>query len=257
MNDLEKYFYSNKARLITKWSHYFDIYDRYFARFRGRQVTIVEIGVFQGGSLQMWKTYFGPKARIIGIDVNPECKKLEEDNISILIGSQSDRQFLRKLRQEVGPIDILIDDGGHTMVQQIVTFEELFPAVAPDGLYMCEDIHTSYQLEYGGGVKRRGTFIEFAKDLIDKLNAYHSEQQNLTVDTVTTSTVALHFYDSVLVVEKGKHDKPQDISTGHEMFEDRMSKQIRASKMWQVKYGILYGINYILRALRLPGFKWR
>jgi 23S rRNA U2552 (ribose-2'-O)-methylase RlmE/FtsJ len=90
MNDLEQYFRQNNDRLIYKWIHYFDIYERHFARFRNKEMTILEIGVSQGGSLQMWKNYFGPKAKIYGIDVNPKCKDLEEENIKIFIGSQSD-----------------------------------------------------------------------------------------------------------------------------------------------------------------------
>ncbi len=85
MTDLEVYFRKNDKRLIHKWAHYFDIYDRHFARFRDKEIVILEIGVSQGGSLQMWKDYFGPKAKIYGIDVNPQCKQLEEDNIKIFI----------------------------------------------------------------------------------------------------------------------------------------------------------------------------
>ena len=87
-NPLEKYFRSNKKRLIHKWLHYFEIYHRHFERFRGKPVTVVEFGVSQGGSLQMWKHYFGPRARIIGIDVNPDCAMYVEPQIEVLIGSQ-------------------------------------------------------------------------------------------------------------------------------------------------------------------------
>lgn len=79
MNDLEKYFYENNDKLIDKWIHYFDIYEKYFSKYRNKEVVILEIGVFQGGSLQMWKEYFGPGAKIYGIDINPNCKKLEEE----------------------------------------------------------------------------------------------------------------------------------------------------------------------------------
>src|SRR5450759_589962 len=112
MNDLEKYFRKNNKRLIYKYLHYFDIYDRHFNHYRNKEVVILEIGVSQGGSLQMWKEYFGEKARIFGIDVDPRCKNLEEENIKIFIGSQSDKKFLREVKAQIPPIDILIDDGG-------------------------------------------------------------------------------------------------------------------------------------------------
>ena len=134
MNDLERYFTENPGRRIHKWKHYFDIYERHFSRFRGSDVHVVEFGVAQGGSLQMWKQYFGPRARIYGIDINPHCKQLEEEQVEIFIGDQEDRAFLRSLMEKVPRIDILIDDGGHEMQQQIRTFEELFPFIGQNGV---------------------------------------------------------------------------------------------------------------------------
>ena len=171
MNDLERFFRQNTGRLIHKWHHYFEIYDRHFARFRGQPVQIVEFGVSQGGSLRMWRDYFGPQAQIVGVDINPNCSQFEEPGVRIVIGDQEDRAFLRSLAQTLPRIDILIDDGGHTMRQQIHTFEELFPLVADSGVYLIEDLHTSYWPKWGGGVRRKGTFIEYSKDFIDRLHA--------------------------------------------------------------------------------------
>lgn len=215
MNDLEKYFNNNTGRLIHKWKHYFDIYDRHFSRFRGTDVHIVEFGVFQGGSLQMWKEYFGPHCRITGIDINPRCKELEEDRVEIIIGDQDDRKFLKSLAARLPRIDILIDDGGHTMRQQINTFEELFPYVDASGVYLCEDIHTSYWPSFDGGYKKRGTFIEYSKNLIDHINAWHSKQPDrLKITEFTKSAHSLHFYDSILVIEKRPVEKPTHHQTG-------------------------------------------
>lgn len=215
MNDLENYFKNNTGKLIHKWQHYFEIYDRHFSRYRGQEVHIVEFGVFQGGSLQMWKNYFGPGAKIYGVDINPHCKQLEEERIEIFIGDQENRGFLRSLAQQIPRIDILIEDGGHTMKQQIHTFEELYPYVAEDGVYLCEDTHSSYWKDYGGGYKRRGTFIEYSKNLIDDLHAWHSEQPaKLSVSDFTRSAHSLHFYDSIVVVEKRKMEKPVHLKSG-------------------------------------------
>ncbi|MCK9401209.1 MAG: class I SAM-dependent methyltransferase [Bacteroidales bacterium] len=223
MSDLEKYFKNNDKRLIQKWNHYFDIYDRHFNRFRGKESVILEIGVFHGGSLQMWKDYFGKKARIYGIDLNPKCKKLEEENIEIFIGSQSDRKFLRKIKELIPPIDILIDDGGHTMTQQIVSYEELFSHIKSDGVYLCEDLHTSYRVKYGGGYKRMNTYIEYSKNFIDYLNAFHSEQRNLKVNSFTKTVDSIHYYDSVIVIEKRLKEEPFQLKTGHPSFQDEIS----------------------------------
>lgn len=218
MNDLRKYFETNDRNLIHKWDHYFDIYDRHFSRFRGKDVTILEIGVFHGGSLQMWKHYFGSRAKIIGVDINPECKKLEENGITIYIGSQEDRAFLKQLKSKIPKVDILIDDGGHTMVQQIATFEELYSQVKDGGVYLCEDLHTSYWNQYGGGYKKADTFIEYSKNFIDYLNAWHSGDKNLLdISEFTKETDSLHFYDSILVIEKMKKTEPFHHMTGNKV----------------------------------------
>jgi 23S rRNA U2552 (ribose-2'-O)-methylase RlmE/FtsJ len=218
MNDLEKYFESNKKRRIFKWLHYFEIYDSHFRSFRDKKMSILEVGVLHGGSLQMWKDYFGPEARIYGIDINPECKKFEEENIKIFIGSQSDKEFLASVRAQIPQVDILIDDGGHTMEQQIVTFEELFSHIQPNGVYLCEDIHTSYHAEFGGGLRKPGTFIEYSKNFIDSLNAWHSREGALQVNSFTRSVHALHYYSSVLVIEKREMNKPISRKTGKKSF---------------------------------------
>lgn len=214
MNDLEAYFNKNEGRLIHKWKHYFEIYDRHFLRFKNTDVYVVEIGISQGGSLQMWKSYFGEQCQIFGIDINPRCKQLEEERIQILIGDQEDRQFLRTLPDVIPRIDIVIDDGGHTMKQQINTFEELFPLVAQNGVYLCEDLHTSYWANWGGGYKKSDTFIEYSKKFIDQLNAWHSESYWHKITDFTRSVFSLHYYDSVLVIEKRPIQPPYDVKRG-------------------------------------------
>jgi methyltransferase family protein len=240
MNDLEKHFIENsEGRLSLKLQHYFDIYDRHFSRFRGTDVHIVEFGVYQGGSLQMWKRYFGPRAKIFGIDINPHCKKLEEAQIEIFIGDQEDRRFLKSLTGKIPKIDILIDDGGHKMKQQINTYEELFSYIDKNGVYLCEDLHTSYWSKFGGGYKRRGTFIEYSKNFIDYINAWHSVQTSkLRVTEFTKSVHSLHYYDSVLVIEKRPIEKPVVLTTGTrsipdyqpETFSKRLTREIDSLK---------------------------
>src|SRR5688572_18968779 len=80
-NPLAAYFFANPGRMIQKWHHYFDIYHRHFQSFRGKSPVVLEIGVFQGGSLQMWRDYFGPGAKIVGIDIDPRCMQFEEPGI--------------------------------------------------------------------------------------------------------------------------------------------------------------------------------
>lgn len=257
INDLEKYFRSNNDRLIHKWDHYFEIYDRHFKRFRNKEIVILEIGVAQGGSLQMWKHYFGEKAKIFGVDIEPKCKEFEEDNIQIFIGSQSDRKFLKELKESVPPIDILIDDGGHTMIQQKVSFKELFNHIKEDGVYLCEDLHSSYWSGHGGGYKRMGTFIEFSKNFIDYLNAYHSKARGLRVNTFTKTTDSLHYYDSILVIEKRKREAPIHETSGTMSIDLGITNQ-NLSILFRIKRRVYRltrkYLNSLLGFFRLPSF---
>jgi hypothetical protein len=212
-NPLAEYFFTNPGRPIDKWRHYFDIYHRHFERFRGRSPVMLEIGVFQGGSLEMWRSYFGPGARIVGIDIDPACERFASEGIEIVIGDQADRGFLAGLRSRYPRVDIVLDDGGHKMHQQITSFEELYPHIQPYGVYLCEDLHTSYIPAFGGGYRREGTFIEYAKGLIDRLHAWY-EDAGLQVDDLTRSTFSLSFYDSVLVAEKRPIGPPHTVQSG-------------------------------------------
>lgn len=214
-NPLREYFENNKGRVISKWLHYFDIYHRHFQKYRGSHMTLLEIGVFQGGSMRMWKDYFGHKARIFGIDIDPKCKGMEDEQVKIFIGDQEDRRFLNEVKEQIGEIHIVIDDGGHTVSQQITSFEELYPAVVDGGVYLVEDLHTSYWKEFGGGYKHPGSFIEFSKHLIDQLNAWHSrDHKTFAVDEFTRHTISMHYYDSVLVLEKALRTPPVTKETG-------------------------------------------
>lgn len=214
MNDLQRYFESNTGHLIHKWHHYFEIYDRHFSRFRGRSPRVLEIGVSQGGSLQMWRNYFGPGTQIFGMDINPACQRFASDDTTIFIGDQADRAFLARVREAVQRVDILIDDGGHRMEQLRASFDELFGCVDAQGVYLAEDLHTCYWPEFGGGLRKADSFVEFAKQQIDRLNAWHSREPALQVDTFTRSVHSMHFYDSIVVIEKRPIEKPQHSKTG-------------------------------------------
>jgi hypothetical protein len=167
----------------------------------------------------MWRNYFGAGARIVGIDLDARCRRFEDEATTILIGDQSDRRFLAEVRERVPQVDIVIDDGGHTMEQQITSFEELYPHVQPEGVYLCEDIHTSFWPQFGGGYRREGTFLEYGKALVDRLYGWYSQEPDrLTPDEFTLGTYALHFYDSILVIEKRPMTPPQSSRTGTPSF---------------------------------------
>jgi hypothetical protein len=197
-------FLTNDKRIIHKWKHYFPIYERHFKDFVYKPVTFFEIGCGQGGSLQMWKRYFGPQARIVGIDINANCKTFEEDQIDVRIGDQSDVKLLQSLIDEFGMPDIVLDDGSHVMSHISTSFQFLYPRMSKNGIYMVEDLHTAYWDNYEGGLRKSSTFIELCKNLIDELNADHTRGA-LPPTEFTKSTLSMHFYDSIAVFERGTH----------------------------------------------------
>jgi SAM-dependent methyltransferase len=196
-------FLNHQGRLIHKWKHYFPVYQAHFARYVNRPLTFIEIGCGEGGSLQMWKRYFGPHAQIIGIDIRPECAAFAEDQLAIRIGDQADPAFLQTVLDEFGTPDIVLDDGSHMMPHITASFAYLYPNVARDGVYLVEDLHTAYWEEFGGGLRREGSFIELCKHLIDELNAEWSRGA-LAPTAFMRTTQSMHFYDSIVVFERGR-----------------------------------------------------
>lgn len=151
-----------------KHTTYFPAYDQLLAAYRNRPITFVEVGVFEGGSLFMWREFFGPQARIIGIDFNPAAKKWEENGFEMFIGSQSSPEFWEYFFDQVGTVDILLDDGGHTYIQQIMTTEMGLENINNGGMLIVEDTHTSYMDGFG---EKKLSFIRYCKGWIDRLNS--------------------------------------------------------------------------------------
>lgn len=204
------YFENHEHRMIHKWMHYFEIYERHFGQFRNQPISLLEFGVLHGGSLQMWKHYFGKQAKIYGADINPRCAELAEDQITILLADQESRESLRSICNSLPPFDIIIDDGGHTMLQQKTTFEEMWGQLKIGGIYLIEDMLTSYWPSFGGGYKDPVNFVEYTKNLIDQLHAWHAvPNSGLAVNEFTRTAFSLHYYDSVLVIEKRAMQQPQ------------------------------------------------
>ena len=183
---------------IWKWLHYFELYERHLQRFVGRPVNVLEIGVFSGGSLGMWHEYFGAGCTVYGVDIEPACRAYAGERTKVLIGDQGDRDFWRRVRAEVPRFDVVIDDGGHTPEQQIVTLEEVLPYMSPGGVYVCEDV-----------VGDNNGFGTYTRTLASELNTARS--MNRTEQTgelwipptpFQADIHSIHFYPLVCVIEK-------------------------------------------------------
>lgn len=216
-NPLLDDFMSNSGRCIHKWVDYFDVYHRAFQKYRGKPITFLEIGVQNGGSTKMWSRYFGPSAKIIGVDIDPNCRSLESEGYEIWIGDQADPEFWREFKAKHAEIDIVLDDGGHTMQQQINTFEALFPILKNNGTYLCEDTHTSYFQTHGGGHKKPGTFHEYVKNLVDEMHAWYFAPSDKLADAyIARNLYAISVFDSIVVLEKRLKNEPLALVRGYD-----------------------------------------
>jgi hypothetical protein len=211
-NPLWNYFASHKeGRGIFKWTHYFDIYHRHLGKFVGRDVHVVEVGVYGGGSLDMWRQYFGPNAHITGVDIEDACKAFEGSRTTIHIGDQADRSFWKRFREQSPPADVIIDDGGHRPEQQRVTLEEMLPHLRPGGVYVCEDVH---------GVGNR--FAQYVYSVADRLNAFvrdpvgQGRGQLASIPTAIQASVrSVHLYPFVVVIERAEGPVDRFVAPKH------------------------------------------
>lgn len=201
------------GRLVDKWVHYFDVYHRALGKYRGTSPRVLEIGVYRGGGLALWRSYFGPGAAVVGIDIDPAATSHAAGS-AVLIGDQADPSFLQRANREHGPFDIVIDDGGHTMNQQITAVETLFPLLATGGTYIVEDTHTSYWPEYRD---RDETFIEWVATRIDSLHAnFDPDGDPDSPWAMTLGSVAVS--DSIVVLAKEDRFRPFSEVSGSTQF---------------------------------------
>ncbi len=166
LNNIAKKYGTDKSSEVH---NYCVKYEKYLPFERHDYLKILEIGVLNGESLKTWKEYFY-NSYIIGIDINPDCKKYEEDKVIVEIGSQIDENFLKYICEKYGPFDMILDDGSHMNEHVIFSFEKLFPYVKPNGVYVMEDTCCSYWPPYGGNHLQTNTMIEYTKKLVDDIN---------------------------------------------------------------------------------------
>lgn len=200
-------FVNNKANIVHKWHHYIPLYARYFSAFRNRKIRFLEIGVSEGGSLQMWRKYLGDDAIIFGVDINPACQKFDGLAGRVRIGSQDDANFLRSVVAEMGGIDVVLDDGSHRMEHIVTSLRTLFPLLNESGIYLIEDLHTAYWEKSGGGYKSKGNFFNVVRNVIDDMHHWY-HQEAPTAALISNFCSGIHIHDSIVVLEKNSRHEP-------------------------------------------------
>ncbi len=196
-------------RMLLKMEHYLELYDELLTGWQGRDVSFLEIGVYKGGSIPMWQEFFGARSRLTFCDIDPACLDLALSGTQVEIGDQADPAFLDRLGATHGPFDLIVDDGGHKMHQQITSFRHLWPRLKDRGLYIVEDVHTSYWPGFGGGLREPASFIEFAKDLIDQMHSWYTEDDAaFPLHPLAREIGGIRFHDSLVVIDKRLKEPP-------------------------------------------------
>jgi hypothetical protein len=211
-------FYEANLENSSKHKDYFSIYDEIFYKQnfdRLKNYNILEIGVDKGSGLRALKKYF-PNSNIFGLDIKSECKHHEEENIKIFINSQINDDALNELSNL--NLDIIIDDGSHDNNHVFYTFEKLFLNLKPGGLFIIEDIHTSYWPYYNGGYLNKNASIEKFKMIIDYMHAWCIRDSNPShippylgqsfncPEIYEKWIKSIKFYENIIVIEK--HNLP-------------------------------------------------
>ncbi len=198
--------------LCAKWEQFFPIYERYFSPFKKAcvPVELLELGVQNGGSLEMWRSYFPNNSHITGIDTQEKCRHIPfSDGITYLHGDATDANFLQSQLSEK-KFDIIIDDASHYPDDVITSFELLFPKLKMGGIYVIEDTHTSYWKNYGAGLQKATSHVEYFKNIADVVNFTWVREEDYTIwgdklsyyKQLRSEIAHIAFYDSVIVIEK-------------------------------------------------------
>lgn len=201
----------------SKWTHYFDTYEAVFGARRNAPMRILEIGVFKGASLRLWKSYFqNSGTAVVGIDINPDCAQYDapSEGIHVRIGSQADREFLATVVAELGPFDLIIDDGSHNSSHIIKSFNSLYDTgLKDDGIYFVEDLHANY---WPGWRDSANSFLDFCKDLVELMHAHYWDTRlpawkaeaasgaslALEVPRMATLIKEIRYFDSMVAIYK-------------------------------------------------------
>jgi SAM-dependent methyltransferase len=201
-----------------KWTHYFPIYESVFGPIRTKPLRILEIGLWQGASLKLWRQYFEhPGTIIVGVDILPQCMRFDAPatGVHVRIGSQADPVFLKRVVEEFGPFDLIMDDGSHHSSHIIASFNHLYgDGLAEDGIYFVEDLHANYWHPWRD---TRKSFLDICKELLEHMHAHYRcasppefliDKQStrdivaMDVPQITTMIREMRFFDSIVAIYK-------------------------------------------------------
>ncbi|MGC9332430.1 MAG: tetratricopeptide repeat protein [Bacteroidales bacterium] len=271
---LEELYSQHTGKVSDKWSSYLVVYDQILKSYRNQNVRLLEIGVQNGGSLEIWSKYFSNAKLIIGCDINPKCANLsyEDSRIHVLVGDATSDEVKSNLTQLSKSFDIIVDDGSHHSSDIIKSFARYFPLLEDGGIYIVEDLHTSYWKQYQGGLFYPFSSIGFFKYIVDIINYEHwridkkqadlfkefCRRYNFQIDPIILKNIhSITFFNSLCVIIKckpehnnlGKHcvagliDKIEEVertvSYTHSVFQDKKDNQCSETNNYQINTTII------------------
>ena len=221
---LTQLYASHTGKVSDKWSSYLVEYDRLFNPYRNQPINLLEIGIQNGGSIEIWATYFEKAKNIIGCDINPDCESLKYDDprISVVVGDANSTETYQEITKIHKEFDLIIDDGSHTSGDIIKSFIRYFSSIRNGGLFIAEDLHCSYWQQYEGGLYDPYSAISFFKLLTDAINHEHwgvdkqqldlfkgfIEKYNLEeFDNFLNQVHSITFINSICVIRKSEARK--------------------------------------------------
>ena len=226
--DLKSLFLDHQGKISDKWTLYLDEWDNIFSPYKDLEIDILEIGIQNGGSLEIWAKYFKNSNHIVGCDIDQSCLELEYEDprISIIVGDANTGNIETQILETSEKFDIIIDDGSHTSADVIKSFTRYFKHLNENGIYVIEDLHTSYWNDFGGGLYTPYSSMAFLKRLADVINFEHwriaekrtdflsqyARKYNLSIDEFDLCRIhSLKFYNSLCIIKK---KSPENNSLG-------------------------------------------
>jgi hypothetical protein len=193
MKSLEELHQQHQGKVSDKWSSYLREYDRLFSEYRDQPINLLEIGIQNGGSLEIWGQYFQNAQCLVGCDINPDCEKLSYDDprLKVVIGDANTDQSEQAILSSAATFDLIVDDGSHRSSDIIRTFARYFPYLKDGGLFVAEDLHCSYWQEFEGGLFDPNSSIGFFKLLADIINREHWGLDKTTTELL--GSIAEHY----------------------------------------------------------------
>lgn len=202
---------------LNKFAHWLAAYDRHLSSYRDQPINLLTVGTGSGANLTIWQNYFGESAKISTL---AQEASVTNDGIEVIVVDPTVAQSYTAVQEQLGTIDVLVVGTGFGAGVQQLAFEQLYLQLAPKGICICEDLH-----QQDSSLRSR------SKDFVDRLNAWHSRQDDFVVNEFTQTTYSLHYYAGMLVIQRRPMQASNNLEIGKKTVSHGLEKV--SSKYWR------------------------